>query len=143
MATGTTENAVDEDAADLVFPPEFEKVDTKTLLISEVHILLEHRKQQNESAEEEQEFTEVFMKTLNYTQRFAKFKNMENIASIRSLLTNKKIHKFELAALANLCPETPEEAKSLIPSLEGAGKFDDEELASILDDIQTKRSFQY
>ena len=45
MATGTTENAVDEDAADLVFPPEFEKVDTKTLLISEVHILLEHRKQ--------------------------------------------------------------------------------------------------
>ena len=99
--------------------------------------------QQNESAEEEQEFTEVFMKTLNYTQRFAKFKNMENIASIRSLLTNKKIHKFELAALANLCPETPEEAKSLIPSLEGAGKFDDEELASILDDIQTKRSFQY
>ena len=99
--------------------------------------------QQNESAEEEQEFTEVFMKTLNYTQRFAKFKNMENIASIRSLLTNKKIHKFELAALANLCPETPEEAKSLIPSLEGAGRFDDEELASILDDIQTKRSFQY
>jgi len=143
MATSSSENAVEEDAADLVFPPEFEKADTKTLLISEVHILLEHRKQQNESAEEEQEFTEVFMKTLNYTQRFAKFKNMENIASIRSLLTNKKIHKFELAALANLCPETPEEAKSLIPSLEGAGRFDDEELASILDDIQTKRSFQY
>ena len=49
------------------------------------------------------------------TRRFAKFKNVENIASIRSLLTNKKIHKFEMAALANLCPETPEEAKSLIP----------------------------
>ena len=27
----------------------------------------------------------------------------------------KKLHKFELAALANLCPETPEESKSLIP----------------------------
>jgi hypothetical protein len=27
----------------------------------------------------------------------------------------KKLHKFELAALANLCPETPEEAKALIP----------------------------
>ena len=115
-------------------------VDTFKLLEIIVYFIL---LQQNESAEEEQEFTEVFMKTLNYTQRFAKFKNMENIASIRSLLTNKKIHKFELAALANLCPETPEEAKSLIPSLEGAGKFDDEELASILDDIQTKRSFQY
>ena len=32
-----------------------------------------------------------------------------------SLLMQKKLHKFELAALANLCPESPEEAKSLIP----------------------------
>lgn len=143
MATGGTEVAIEEDAADLQFPPEFEKGDTKTLLISEVYILLDHRKQQNESAEEEQEFSEVFMKTLNYTHRFAKFKNMENIASIRTLLTNKKIHKFEMAAMANLCPETPEEAKSLIPSLDTGGRFDDEELASILDDIQTKKSFQY
>ena len=100
-------------------------------------------RQQNENAEEEQEFSEVFMKTLNYTQRFAKFKNMENIASVRQLLTNKKIHKFEMAQLANLCPETPEEAKSLIPSLEAEGRFTDDELATILDDIQTKRSFQY
>lgn len=81
----------------------------------------------------------------------------------------KKLHKFELAALANLCPESPEEAKSLIPrytanrsvfihmffffslynvrlclishSLEG--RFEDEELRQILEDIQTKRSFQY
>jgi len=45
MATSSSENTVEEDAADLVFPPEFEKADTKTLLISEVHILLEHRKQ--------------------------------------------------------------------------------------------------
>ena len=55
------------------------------------------------------------MKTLNYTQRFAKFRNRETIASIRSLLMSKKLHKFELAALANLCPESPEEARSLIP----------------------------
>lgn len=81
------------------------------------------------------------MKTLNYAQRFTKFKNPENISSIRQLLGNKKLHKFELAKLADLCPENPEEAKSLIPSLEG--RFDDEELASLLDDIQTKRSFQY
>jgi len=135
--------AGEENAAELQFPKEFESQDTKTLLISEVHILLEHRRQQNENAEEEQEFSEVFMKTLNYTQRFAKFKNMENIASVRQLLTNKKIHKFEMAQLANLCPETPEEAKSLIPSLEAEGRFTDDELATILDDIQTKRSFQY
>ena len=27
----------------------------------------------------------------------------------------KKLHKFELAALANLCPDSAEEAKALIP----------------------------
>ena len=134
-------SGLEDDATDLVFPKEFEDPDTKTLLISEVHILLEHRKEQNESAEEEQEFSDVFLKTLAYTQRFAKFKNMENIAAIRALLTNKKFHKFELAAIANLCPETPEEAKALLPSLEG--RFDDEELGQLLEDLQTKRSFQY
>ncbi|XP_029819527.1 DNA-directed RNA polymerase II subunit RPB4, partial [Manacus vitellinus] len=92
---------------------EFETAET--LLNSEVHMLLEHRKQQNESAEDEQELSEVFMKTLNYTARFSRFKNRETIASVRSLLLQKKLHKFELACLANLCPETAEEAKALIP----------------------------
>lgn len=32
-----------------------------------------------------------------------------------SLLSKKKLHKYELASIANLCPETAEEAKSLIP----------------------------
>ena len=35
MAAAGAEVAVEEDAADLQFPPEFEKADTKTLLISE------------------------------------------------------------------------------------------------------------
>jgi len=83
---------------------------------------------------------QVFMKTLNYTQRFSRFKNRETIASVRTLLIQKRLHKFELASLANLCPETAEEAKALIPSLEG--RFEDEELQQVLDDIQTKRSFQ-
>ncbi|KAG8269031.1 DNA-directed RNA polymerase II subunit rpb4 [Homalodisca vitripennis] len=113
MAAGSID-LLDEDAADLQFPKEFENAET--LLISEVHMLLEHRKAQNESAEEEQEFSDVFMKTLTYTDRFRKFKNKEIIASVRNLLTQKKLHKFELASIANLCPETPEEAKALIPS---------------------------
>ena len=32
-----------------------------------------------------------------------------------SLLMQKKLHKFELAQIANLCPESAEEAKALIP----------------------------
>uniref|UniRef100_A0A674NY33 RNA polymerase II subunit D n=1 Tax=Takifugu rubripes TaxID=31033 RepID=A0A674NY33_TAKRU len=98
---------VEEDASQLLFPKEFENAET--LLNSEVHMLLEHRKQQNESAEDEQELSEVFMKTLNYTARFSRFKNRETIAAVRSL----------------------------------EGRFEDDELQQILDDIQTKRSFQY
>ncbi|GJQ69777.1 hypothetical protein Trydic_g22336 [Trypoxylus dichotomus] len=139
MATHTNTDLTEEDAADLQFPKEFENAET--LLISEVHMLLEHRKAQNESAEDEQEFSDVFMKTLTYTDRFRKFKNKEVISAVRNLLSQKKLHKFELAAIANLCPETAEEAKSLIPSLEG--RFEDEDLQALLDDIQTKRSIQY
>ncbi|XP_053978190.1 DNA-directed RNA polymerase II subunit Rpb4 [Hylaeus anthracinus] len=139
MANPNLTDMTEEDAADLQFPKEFENAET--LLISEVSMLLEHRKAQNESAEEEQEFSEVFMKSLTYTNRFRQFKNKETIAAVRNLLMQKKLHKFELASLANLCPETPEEAKALIPSLEG--RLEDEELRTILDDIQTKRSLQY
>ncbi|XP_053680307.1 DNA-directed RNA polymerase II subunit Rpb4 [Anopheles ziemanni] len=139
MAGFNPVDMVEEDAADLQFPKEFENAET--LLISEVHMLLEHRKNQNESSEEEQEFSEVFHKTYTYTNEFRKFRNKETIASVRSLLMQKKLHKFELAALGNLCPASPEEAKALIPSLEG--RFEDDELQQILDDIGTKRSLQY
>ncbi|XP_075834990.1 DNA-directed RNA polymerase II subunit RPB4-like isoform X1 [Microtus pennsylvanicus] len=137
VARGSDPQAADieEDATQLFFLKEFETVET--LLNSEVHMLLEHRKQQIESTEDEQELSEVCMKTLNYTARFSHFKNRETIASVRSLLFQKKLHKFELACSANLYPETAEESKALISSLEG--RFEDE----ILDDIQIKCSFQY
>lgn len=54
------------------------------------------------------------------------------------MLFEHKLHKYEVAALANLCPETSEEATTLIPSIKG--KLDEDELQKILDDIQTKRS---
>lgn len=60
---------------------EFENAET--LLISEVHMLLDHRKKQNESADEEQEFSDVFVKTYTYTDIFRKFKNKETISSVR------------------------------------------------------------
>ncbi|XP_075834986.1 DNA-directed RNA polymerase II subunit RPB4-like isoform X2 [Microtus pennsylvanicus] len=110
VAGGSDPRAADieEDATQLFFLKEFETVET--LLNSEVHMLLEHRKQQNESTEDEQELSEVCMKPLNYTARFSHFKNRETIASVRSFLEK--------------C-------------------FEDEVLQQILDDIQTKHSFQY
>ncbi|XP_047138146.1 DNA-directed RNA polymerase II subunit RPB4 [Hydra vulgaris] len=143
MATNPEKEQVllpeEEDATELQFPKEFESAET--LLNSEVFMLLEHRKAQNESVDDEQEMSDVFMKTLNYTQRFSRFKNRETIAQVRGLLSKKKLHKFELACIANLCPENAEEARTLIPSLEG--RFVEEELQQILDEIKTHRSFQY
>jgi len=52
----------------------------------------------------------------------------------------RKLHKFELVSLANLVPDSFEEAKALVPSLEG--RFEDEELKVILDDLHTTISFQ-
>lgn len=60
-----------------------EFANAETLLISEVHMLLAHRKAQNEKAEEEQELSEVFVKTYAYTDHFRKFRNRETIQSIR------------------------------------------------------------
>ena len=131
--------AQEEDADELVFPKEFK--DAETLPIAEVFMLLDHRKTQNDEAEEKQELSEVFIKTLEYTRRFSKFKNRDMIASVREMLQQKKFAKFELSALANLVPENAEEGKSLIPSL--AGRFEDEDLEQIISDLQTKRSIQY
>lgn len=66
MAAGSTKalSAVldeqEEDSSQLQFPKEFENAET--LLNSEVHMLLEHRKTQNESAEDDQELSEVAKK---------------------------------------------------------------------------------
>uniref|UniRef100_A0A914WIJ4 RNA polymerase Rpb4/RPC9 core domain-containing protein n=2 Tax=Plectus sambesii TaxID=2011161 RepID=A0A914WIJ4_9BILA len=137
MATAEPE-VQEEDAADLKFPKEFDQAET--LLSSEVYLLLEHRRQQSEQQEDMTEMSEVFLKMLNYTQRMARFKNRETIRAVRTLLASKPLHKFEVAQIGNLCPETAEEAKALIPSLEN--KLEDDELEEILKDVQSKKTFQ-
>ena len=59
---------------------------------------------------------------INYWPKYALMKSSKVIKFLMfhcqfyfSLLGKKKLHKFELACLANLCPETADEAKALIP----------------------------
>ena len=81
-------------------------------------------------------------------------------AANRALLReiDKGLTQFEIAQIANLCPVTAEEAKSIIPrcvqsfssvhnflmhplsSLED--KVDDDRLQALLNEIQTMRKFQ-
>ncbi|VDM97482.1 unnamed protein product [Thelazia callipaeda] len=138
MPGSQSDDVSEEDATELKFPKEFEQADT--LLTSEVYLLLEHRRQQSEQKEEIDEMSDVFIKTLNYTRRMARFKNRETIRAVRTLLAAKPLHKFEVAQIANLCPETSEEAKALILSLEN--KMEDDELDEVLKDLHSKKTFQ-
>uniref|UniRef100_A0A0N4W5H5 RPOL4c domain-containing protein n=2 Tax=Strongyloidea TaxID=27829 RepID=A0A0N4W5H5_HAEPC len=110
------------------------------LLTSEVFLLLEHRRQQNEAKDEIEDMSEVFIKTLNYARRLSRFKNRETIKAVRAIFSQKPLHKFEVAQIVNLCPETAEEAKALIPSLEN--KLEDDDLDEILRDLHSKKTFQ-
>uniref|UniRef100_A0A915KWH4 Uncharacterized protein n=1 Tax=Romanomermis culicivorax TaxID=13658 RepID=A0A915KWH4_ROMCU len=95
---------------------------------------------------------------------------MLSVQFCRLLANFKNLHKFEIAQIGNLVPDSAEEAKALIPrsvyrcgtdravlellaalnfliilnhaifSLEN--KLDDEELDSLLKNLQTKKSFQ-
>lgn len=46
-------------------------------------MLLEHRKAQNEMTDDDQEMSDVFRKTYEYTQKFSRYKNRETIAQVR------------------------------------------------------------
>lgn len=123
-------NAVEEeDAALLKFPKEFENGDT--LFIGEVLQILQIREEQAKKSDLSQKLNDVFVKTLEHCRQFNKLSdNREKISAVRRMLQTKKLHKFELAQLANLCPDTAEEARTFIPSLES--NFQDEELTEIL-----------
>lgn len=93
MASKPDEVVEEEDATELkfgkgkksVFCPNFHLLlctdfDTAdALLISEVKMLLEHRKAQYESQDEDHELSEVFTKTLEYCQTFSKYNSKETI----------------------------------------------------------------
>lgn len=117
----------EEDAALLKFPKEFENAETLT--ISEVLKILKNRQEQQKNSM--QKLNEVFLKTLEHCEQFNRLgDNKEQISAVRRMLQTKKLHKFELAQLANLCPDSAEEARTFIPSLEN--NFQDEELTEIL-----------
>uniref|UniRef100_A0AC35ETH8 RNA polymerase Rpb4/RPC9 core domain-containing protein n=1 Tax=Panagrolaimus sp. PS1159 TaxID=55785 RepID=A0AC35ETH8_9BILA len=141
MAQVVEKETVEEDAAELKFPPAFDKDGCDALLISEVFLLLDHRRKQGEQKEEIEDISEVFVKTIDYCRRLSRFKTRDTIRSVRAIFSACSVlHKFEVAQLVNLCPENAEEAKALVPSLEN--KIDDEELEGLLREMHTKKSFQ-
>lgn len=121
----------DEDAASLKLGAEFNNAGC--LLISEVKLLLDHRR---DNAPD----TAVYNKTLEYVKTFAKFNTAESATAVRETLRREpQLTQFETAQLANLVPADVDEAKSIVPSLV---KIDDDRLQGLLDEVQTLRKFQ-
>ncbi|KAK3059130.1 RNA polymerase B [Extremus antarcticus] len=90
--------------------------------------------------------TDVFTKTADYLKSFARFNGeqaVQQVESVSSKLVGRGggegITGFERAQLGTLCCDTVEEARTLIPSLEG--KVSDDDLQQVLDDISKLRDF--
>eukprot|EP00051_Salpingoeca_urceolata_P002715 m.52359 g.52359 ORF g.52359 m.52359 type:complete len:139 (+) comp12287_c0_seq2:84-500(+) len=132
----------EENAAELKFPEELEGEDCVPVFVSEVGFLLELRKQKEEerNSDGQVNLTPMFIKTLEWAKRFGQFKNIETVGKVRSVLQNRGLHKFEEAQLANLCAESVDEARALIPSLQD--RISDQELEDLIDDLQSFRNFQ-
>lgn len=105
----------------------------------------------------------VLLKTQDYLDIFARFKQKENIEAVERILTaHDDLEPFERAQLGrdsalrlphmvclvevgltafvgSLCCESAEEAKTLIPSL--VNKKSDEELQELLDEISKLRNY--
>ncbi|KAI9876574.1 MAG: RNA polymerase B [Pleopsidium flavum] len=127
----------DEEATADLRLGEFQNVPTLTL--SEARLLInavmDHRKQQRKVAE-----TETLIKTQDYLDVFARFKQKENIEAVeRMLATHDELEYFERSQLGSLCCESAEEAKTLIPSL--SNKISDADLQELLDEITKLRNF--
>ncbi|KAK7012807.1 HRDC-like protein [Favolaschia claudopus] len=139
MATKSFRNrhqTEEEDASALKLGPEFNNAGC--LLISEVKYLLENR-------DKDAPDTKVYNKTLEYVKTFTKFNTTDSASAVRDTHShslapsgeNLPLTQFETAQIANLCPATADEAKSVIPRY-----LYDDRLEALLRDIQTMRKYQ-
>ncbi|KAI9676535.1 MAG: RNA polymerase B [Caeruleum heppii] len=127
----------DEEAGADLRLGEFENVTGLTL--SEARLLInavmdKRKKQQAEVSE-----TEMLIKTQDYLDVFARFKQKENIEAVeRVLALHPDLESFERSQLGSLCCDNAEEAKTLIPSL--TNKKSDADLQELLDEITKLRN---
>ncbi|KAF7185075.1 DNA-directed RNA polymerase II subunit rpb4 [Pseudocercospora fuligena] len=107
---------------------------------AEVTLMLERL----EDAAPHKNHTEVYYKTREYCKTFSRFRDEQAIGQVNQITSNLTarglgIVEFERCQLATLCCDSVEEARTLIPSLEG--KISDEELENTLNEISKLRDF--
>jgi len=132
----------EEDAGRLQFGEDFEN--TEVLTIDETRKYLDAHTRRREA--EGKEIPLVLTKTLEYCEKFAKFRGDEEINEEATITQAKDalgefragensdegLRAFEIGALCNLLPEHVEEAIAIIPSLD---RFREEDLAGIIEQL--------
>ncbi|KAI9790143.1 MAG: RNA polymerase B [Peltula sp. TS41687] len=127
----------EEDAGAKLKLGDFQQVPALTLSEARlvINVVMDSRRQKKQEIKE----TEVLLKTTEYLEIFARFKQKENIEAVeRILAADDALEPFERAQLGSLCCETAEEARTLVPSLV---EKKDEELQELLDEISKLRNY--
>eukprot|EP00250_Pteridium_aquilinum_P022664 c25521_g1_i1 orf=165-605(+) len=146
MASNTME---EEDAAELKLGADFEKA--KCLMNSEVAVILERKYEQIQQMSDDpaSQVSQVFEKSLQYVKRFSRYQNPNAVKQVREVLSRNQLAEFEVCVIGNLCPDTLEEAKALVPSLAKRSKSDeddegvtDDKIEQMLADLATIKKFE-
>ncbi|KAK2759000.1 RNA polymerase B [Arachnomyces sp. PD_36] len=117
---------------------EFQNV--PTLSLSEARLVINKVLDLRRKGEKKFEEPETLIKTQDYLEIFARFKEKENIEAVERLLSaHTELELFEKSQLGSLCCDNAEEAKSLIPSI--GNKITDTELQELLDELTKLRNF--
>eukprot|EP00244_Chara_vulgaris_P007944 TRINITY_DN2982_c0_g1_i1.p1 TRINITY_DN2982_c0_g1~~TRINITY_DN2982_c0_g1_i1.p1 ORF type:complete len:117 (+),score=24.20 TRINITY_DN2982_c0_g1_i1:46-396(+) len=114
---------------------------------AEVVTILEHKVRQMQEILGEDDPTatqisNVFDKSLAYVKRFSHYRNPEAVKQVRESLSRRGLAEFEICVIGNLVPDTVEEAKTLVPTLAQEGRFDDDAIASIVQEISNLKKFE-
>ncbi|KAL3129252.1 hypothetical protein CHM_3g4320 [Cryptosporidium hominis] len=109
----------------------------KCLNLSELRLLLEDRMRTYPSGSDEAHT--LIKSAYDYSYKFGKIKNRASVILIREALDETtKLHEFEIASLVNLLPRTPDEAKSLIPSL---SRLPNDHIERIIVNLESHRTY--
>ncbi|KAI9759171.1 MAG: RNA polymerase B [Chaenotheca gracillima] len=128
----------DEEASTELRLGEFQNVHALTLSEARlvINVVMENRRQKQQRDLQD---TELLIKTQDYLDIFARFKEKESIEAVERLLAaHEDLEPFERSQLGSLCCETAEEAKTLIPSL--GTKKADPDLQELLDEMMRLRN---
>ncbi|MCL7035669.1 hypothetical protein MKW94_017596 [Papaver nudicaule] len=97
----------------------FRILKAKCLMNCEVALILVRKYDhlQAMSSDPVSQVSQVFEKSQQYIKRISRYKNDDDVRQVREILSRYQLVEFELWVLGNLCPETANEAKSIVLSI--------------------------